>query len=117
MQTAAWSAYRGPGRISISRSAPRRAPAGYRLYRKLAPGPWFNSVDDDTYHRLFLAEILAPLDPRQVWAELHALAAPHEPVLLCWEHDPAGCHRRMVAAWLEQALGVRVPELGTDLFA
>lgn len=116
MRTAAWAAYSGPGRVSISRSAPRRAPAGYRVYRKLAPGPWFRSVSDDEYRRLFLAEILSPLDPQIVWDELHALAAPHEPVLLCWEAEPAGCHRRLVAAWLEARLGGCVPELQSTLF-
>src|ERR1700739_2862254 len=38
------SAYTGPDRISIARFAPRGHPAGYRIYSKLAPGPWFNSV-------------------------------------------------------------------------
>jgi hypothetical protein len=53
-------------RIGISRGVPRRMGAGFRIYRKLAPGPWFNSVDVDTYCDRFRAEILAPLDPHQV---------------------------------------------------
>lgn len=31
-------------RVGISRGTPRRLPAGYRVFRSLAPGPWFNSV-------------------------------------------------------------------------
>lgn len=31
-------------RIGISRGVPRRMAAGNRVFRKLAPGPWFNSV-------------------------------------------------------------------------
>ncbi len=50
------------------------------------------------------------------WFEdLHRLADPHEPVLLCWERPPFSetvwCHRRMVAAWLERELGLIVPEV------
>ncbi len=112
MKTASWFHYFGEGRIGISRGVPRRAVKGYRLYRKLAPGPWFNSVDADTYDRLFREEILGPLDPQQAWAELYALVAPHEPVLLCFERDPDGCHRRMVAVWFERALGVKIDETG-----
>src|ERR1017187_9456071 len=31
-------------KIGISRGVPRGLPAGHRLFKKLAPGPWFNSV-------------------------------------------------------------------------
>jgi hypothetical protein len=30
--------------------------------------------------------------------------------LLCWEAPGKFCHRRLVAAWLEDALGIDVPE-------
>ena len=102
-------------RIGISRSSPRRAAAGYRLYRKLAPGPWFNSVDVQTYVRLY-AEILAPLDPHQVAAELHDLAGGRIPVLLCFERAGTStfCHRSLAAAWLAEGLGVPVPEFGYE---
>ena len=112
MKTASWFKYSGEGRVGISRGVPRRAVKGYRLYRKLAPGPWFNSVDAEEYHRRFLTEVLGPLDPQRTWDDLHALVAPCEPVLMCFEPDPAGCHRRMVARWLEEALGVRIDEVG-----
>lgn len=32
-------------------------------------------------------------------------------VPVCWEAPGEFCHRRLVAAWLETALGVTVPEL------
>ena len=66
------------------------------------------------YESLYQA-ILARLDPRQVVEDLHRLANPHEPVLLCWERPPFSetvwCHRWMVAAWLERELGLIVPEV------
>jgi hypothetical protein len=128
----------GPGRISIARWAPRGYPAGFRVYRKLAPGDWsrrqiagafgsFNSpkIDDtasgrstwidDASFAIGYAQQLAALDPARVWHELHALAMPAEPILCCWEVPPFvvpgnWCHRRLVAAWFEEQLGVTVPE-------
>jgi len=80
--------------------------AGYRLYKALAPGPWFNSVGIDEYYSRYRAEILGPLDPRKVRDDLDGLAAGRTPVLLCYER-PGGadwCHRAMAAEWLAEAL-------------
>lgn len=114
MKTASFFTYSGPGRIVISRSAPRGLAAGYKLYRPLNPGPWFNSVSRVEYIRRY-NDILATLDPQKVWDELHVLAGGAEPVLLCFERPPFTeknfCHRRMVAEWLRQELGMEVPEL------
>lgn len=114
MKTASF-AYTGPGRISIARSAPRGCPAGYKIFKQLAPGPWFHSVSKEKYVELYNAEVLGKLDPNQVLADLCALAGPHEPVLLCWEKPPLTednwCHRQMVAAWFLRTLELDVPEL------
>lgn len=115
MKTASFFAYQGEGRISIARSAPRDIPGGFRVYRKLAPGPWFNSVSREEYLRLYMGEVLEPLDPAQVVADLKALAGRAWPHLLCWEKPPFTdtnwCHRRLVAEWLAATLGLDVPEL------
>jgi hypothetical protein len=119
MKTGSFRTYKGPGRISIARFAPRGTPAGYRQFKALAPGSWFNSVARTRYEELFAKEILGPLDPKTVWDELHTLAAGAEPVLLCYEippfDEPGGgknwCHRRLVAAWFERHLQVKVGEL------
>ena len=103
-------------RIGISRGAPRRMTAGYRLYKALAPWPWFNSVGIDEYYSRYRTEILGPLDPRKVRDDLDGLAAGRTPVLLCYER-PGGadwCHRAMAAEWLAEALGVAVPEFGYE---
>jgi hypothetical protein len=52
-------------------------------------------------------KILTQLDPAQVVADVGDGA-----ILLCWEGFNVRCHRRLVAEWLEQALGIEVPELG-----
>ncbi len=114
MKTASFFTYAGPGRVSIARFAPRGTPAGFRIYKTLAPGSWFNSVSKEEYERLYF-DGLAQLDPKETWDRLHDLAGGAEPVLLCWEKPPFDdknwCHRRMVAKWFQDQLGVDVPEL------
>ena len=61
-------------RIGISRGQPHRQARGFRVYRKLAPGPWFNSVGVDEYYHLYRTEILGPLNPRAVADELAEMA-------------------------------------------
>jgi hypothetical protein len=114
VKTSSWRLYQGPGRISISRYAPRNA-AGYRAYSKLAPGPWFNKVSASEFCQLYGAQ-LAALDPRRTFDEIVALAAPDEPVLMCWEVPPFvvptnWCHRQLVAEWFKGTLSMDVPEL------
>ena len=103
-------------RIGISRGTPRRMPAGYRIYKALAPGPWFNSVGIDEYYTRYRTEILGPLDPRKVADDLRRLSLGKIPTLLCYER-PGGadwCHRAMAAEWLAEALGTAVPEFGYE---
>ncbi|WP_237929960.1 hypothetical protein [Buttiauxella sp. S19-1] len=110
MKTSCFSLYRGEGRISIARYAPRNTPAGYRTYQKLAPGNWFNSVSTSRYIELFQSEILAKLNPEHVWNELHVITGGVEPVLLCWEKPGEFCHRQLVARWFRRELGIAVEE-------
>jgi hypothetical protein len=118
MKTASWSTSlpETHQRIGISRGAPRKAASGYRLYRKLAPGTWFNSVGPEEYERRYPTEILGPLDPRVVIQELRDIAPGMVPTLLCFERPAAGqwCHRAIAAAWLAEAFGAPVPEYGYE---
>jgi hypothetical protein len=115
VKTACFFEYTGPGRISIARFPPRGTPAGFRVYRALAPGPWFKSVSEAEYRKRYAAQ-LAAVEPRATHDALVELAAGEEPVLLCWERKAdlaAGrvfCHRRIVAEWLGDRLGIDVPE-------
>jgi hypothetical protein len=109
-----------PGRVSIARFAPKDH-RDLPRYGALAPGAWFKSVPEEEYRRRYAAQ-LACLDPEAVWADLHGLADGSEPVLLCWERPGQFCHRRLVAGWFEETLGVAVPEFTPpspqgDLFA
>lgn len=49
--------------------------------------------------------MLSKLNPMQVASDLDGC------ILLCHEKDSKHCHRRIVAEWLESALGIKVPEV------
>jgi hypothetical protein len=112
MKTSCGLIYSGPGRIAICRMA-WGFPAGFKLYKPLAPGNWFHRVDYPEYYWRYRKQ-LEKLDPERVREELEALAAPHEPVLLCWEKPPLHtdnwCHRSIVARWFLETLGLVVKE-------
>jgi uncharacterized protein YeaO (DUF488 family) len=100
-----------PKAVAISRSQPRGWTG--RAYEPLAPS-WrlvqeakSGAIDDDEYTRRYREEVLSKLDPATVYADLG-----EDAVLLCWENSGAFCHRRLVAEWFEEELGVLVPEVG-----
>ena len=103
-------------KIGISRGVPRRMSAGYRLYKRLNPGPWFNSVEPDEYDRLYQEQVLASLDPGRVHDEIMALSRGKIPVL-CWFERPGTgqtCHRPLVSEWFANTLRLVVPEFGFE---
>lgn len=126
MKTSSWHAAGNmPGRIGICLYAPRGSIAGFKLYRALAPTKEMLKMSRDEYEPRY-NEILAKLDPQKVWDDLHRLVNPTlpagsrdwavEPIMLCYERPPwtatNWCHRTMAARWLEQQLGVVIPEFG-----
>ena len=114
MKTASYFTYRGPGRIGISVGTPRGIPAGYRMFKPLAPTRTMLNLDYPTYRMVYFRDILGQLDPAQVAEQLQKLAQDADPVLLCFEKPPLTpsnwCHRRMVADWFQETLGLDVPE-------
>lgn len=103
-------------KIGISRGTPRGMAAGYRMFRQLAPGPWFNSVSVPEYLQRYRAEVLDQLNPHQVAETLLRLADGKVPVMVCFEQPNTGkwCHRSLAAAWLAEAIGEPVPEFGFE---
>lgn len=119
MQTSCYDTFKGPGRVVISYGFPRNLGPGYKIFKKLAPGSWFRLPEyyenEPKYRERYFREILGKLDAQEVYDTLCKLTAPHEPVLLCWEKNPTTnpkdwCHRRMVAEWFKEKIGVDVPE-------
>jgi hypothetical protein len=54
------------------------------VYRKLAPGPWFNTAPLNEYRRLYDIEIPGVLDAARVRDDLLRLADGRVPVLCCF---------------------------------
>jgi len=103
-------------KIGISRGVPRNHGAGYRMFRKLAPGSWFNSVSAEVYRQRYF-DILSKHDPQEVVAEIVDLAQGKTPILCCYEtlrRPGQWCHRAFVSAWLADTLGLAVPEYGFE---
>jgi deoxycytidylate deaminase len=98
-----------PHAVAICRGVPRWFKG--RIYDPLRPS-WKllqeakdGTISHEDYERCYRAEVLAALDPARVRQELG-----DDAILLCWERPDAPCHRRLVARWLEEALGLEVPE-------
>ena len=106
MKTANYQTYSGDLEpVSIAR---RKSPyAGpMREYKLLAPTYAMMQLSDAAYGVAF-RKYLATLDAAQVYEELG-----EDTILLCWERYGLPCHRRLVAEWLEEKLGVEVTENG-----
>jgi hypothetical protein len=82
-----------------------------RRYYDLAPSmalfrAWkAGAVSNEEYTERFYQETLSCLDPAQVFRDLG-----EDAILLCWCVPGQFCHRRIVAQWFEEALGINVPE-------
>lgn len=68
------------------------------LRRSKAGLPW------PAYVLEYKTRVLAKLDPQKVYADLQGS------IVLCWEASREQCHRRLVAEWIKENLGIEVPE-------
>ena len=99
-----------PNAVSIARWPPRwwgprrrfieLAPSIDLLNRSKAGLSWQEYVEEYT------RDVLKKNDPAKVLLRLGAKS-----ILMCWEKPGQDCHRRLVAAWLEESLKIKVPEL------
>ncbi|HEV3023262.1 MAG TPA: hypothetical protein VGX76_12380, partial [Pirellulales bacterium] len=88
--------------ISISIKPPRWWKGAH--YPPLCPSRAMLKMPRAEYDANFAA-ILASLDAQRTFEELGDNA-----VLLCYEPPNTWCHRRLIADWIETALGIFVPE-------
>jgi hypothetical protein len=100
--------------VSISRTPPPWYTG--RQFRSLAP-PFsivrahkLKQITDEEYTHEFKKLVLEPLDASVVYKDLVDKFGEHV-TLLCFEKPGDFCHRRIVAEWFEQELGVKVDEL------
>lgn len=82
-------------------------------FKSLAPPAEIIKIEDeDLYMKLYYEKVLNKLNPQEIYEQLGDNA-----VLLCYEKwvDIEGgktfCHRRIVAKWLEDNLGIEINEL------
>jgi uncharacterized protein (DUF488 family) len=102
-----------PNVVSIARSDFPWPMKGYRFgkYEALLPSlslcrDWrTGNLTKGEYSQRYYSETLSKLNPTSVYKELDGK------ILLCHETSESFCHRRLVAKWLEDSLGVNVPEL------
>src|ERR1022692_2918745 len=93
-----------PDAVAISQGVPRFYKV--RRYMPLAPPRWLLKAKDPELFDREYRKVLDSLDAKQVTEELGPNA-----IILCWELVNVRCHRRPVAEWLQEKLGIVVPEL------
>lgn len=90
--------------VAICRGVPKWFTGA--VEQRLAPTWAMLRMSREEYDRAF-RKILSRLDPKEIYESLGENA-----VLLCYEKPNEWCHRRLVAEWLEENLGIVVPEWG-----
>lgn len=103
--------------VSISQGPPWWY--GGAQYKVLAPA-WelikrahHGYLTEHEYRLLYIESILVKLNPQEVYAYLLTEYG-ENCTLLCFEdlkHPGDYCHRRIVAQWFEDSLGIEIPEL------
>ncbi len=95
-----------PQSVAISRGVPRGW-QGARCPVLAPPRPLIKIMDPATFIPLYRAQVLDRLDPHKIIRDLGG----DNFILLCWEDPGVFCHRRVVAVWLEKAVGIKIEEL------
>jgi len=99
-----------PHAVSISASSPPHfegkrinllAPT-WDMIKKYKQG----KINEEQYSQLYIDLLKSRnLTPESIYNSI-----PHRTVMLCYEKRGDFCHRRVLAEWIEQALGVEIPE-------
>jgi len=112
--------YRAAGYNTVSIALSARYYSGERMVELAPKRVWINEPEN-IYTPIYKREILSKLNAREVYNKLKILFSDKKVVLLCHEKEGDFCHRRIVAKWLQDELGIEVPELGRmrqkDIFA
>lgn len=95
-----------PKAVAISQGIPK----WYRGKRMIELAPSWElvkaKIPETEYTRRYYLENLCKLHAKLIVEDLEDGA-----ILLCWEKPGDFCHRRIVAEWIEEKTGIRVPEI------
>lgn len=115
MRTSSYFTYFGAGRIGISRGMPASMKGKFPVNLNFAPTWAMLKMNTNDYLTEF-DKILSRLDAEEELEKMIKMTGCPDPVLLCYEKPPFTesnwCHRRIVAGWFEEKLGIIVPEIG-----
>ena len=101
---------KNPNAVAISIGVPPRW-VGKR-YIKLAPPRSMLHASKEDFDNFFYNK-LSEMDAKSVYDEIVKNYGENA-ILLCWESPNIRCHRRIVAEWFEEKLGIIVPEFGFE---
>lgn len=108
MKTSSFKTYKGDKGVAIciyppidwmSARFPALEPDRQTFFSKKA-----DQIDEKQYEEQYRERVLSKLDPQKIYDTLKGQ------VLLCWEEPGEFCHRRIVSLWIEENLGIEVPE-------
>jgi len=106
--------------VGISRDAPKfRVGYRYRRLPDLYPDGWMLGIEDDRFEKVYRAK-LDGIGVDRITAQLARISDEEggKPLcLLCYEADPALCHRSAFARWWFEQTGQRVEELKNSVRA
>ena len=105
----------------LKMSITRYTPDSIHLSAMLEYAPWPDELwnykqsgDQEKFTERYKKETLELLNPAEEYQKLETLCQRYGAeaiVLLCYEKRGDFCHRRIVAEWFEEALGITVEEL------
>jgi hypothetical protein len=104
--------------VGISRGTPR-FPVSYR-YRRLPdlyPDGWMFGIEDDARFNEAYCKKLDRIGVDRIAAQLERISREEgggDLALLCYEADPARCHRSAFSSWWFEQTGQRVEELAQN---
>lgn len=108
MKTSNFKTYKGNMGVAIciyppldwqGEQFPSLAPDRQTFFAKKA-----NEIDEKEYEKQYRERVLSKLNPDKIYDMFS------NKVLLCWESPGEFCHRRIVADWIMEELGIEVPE-------
>lgn len=76
----------------------------------------FNISDapDEIYNARFRKEVLAKVNAQAFYHKLQSMSNGKDIALCCYEKPGDKCHRHLVGQWLEEQLGIKVIEFGSN---